>query len=125
MSTTPAFSPGPWITHGAFAGSVRRWIFEDLYEQCSFHMAEKMPSSVKVGVRPINLTMRAYSSGLRPCSAISSGVMAGSFEATALNTFDVTVTAALVPAIHVSCPACKVADAKHKGGHNVARQAAF
>ena len=50
MSITPAFSPGPWITQGALVGSVRRWIFEDLYEQCSFHMAEKMPSSVKVGV---------------------------------------------------------------------------
>ena len=50
MSITPAFSPGPWITQGALVGSVRRWIFEDLYEQCSFHIAEKMPSSVKVGV---------------------------------------------------------------------------
>ena len=47
MSMTPAFSPGPWITQGALVGSVRRWIFEDLYEQCSFHIAEKMPSSVK------------------------------------------------------------------------------
>ncbi len=46
MSITPAFSPGPWITQGALVGSVRRWIFEDLYEQCSFHIAEKMPSSV-------------------------------------------------------------------------------
>src|ERR1700733_601943 len=55
---------------------------EDLYEQCSFHMAEKMPSSVKLGTRPISLTMRSYSSGLRPCWAISSGVMAGSLEIT-------------------------------------------
>ena len=46
MSITPAFSPGPWITQGAVVGRVRRWIFEDLYEQCSFHIAEKMPSSV-------------------------------------------------------------------------------
>ena len=46
MSITPAFSPGPWITHGALVGSVRRCTFEDLYEQRSFHMAEKMPSSV-------------------------------------------------------------------------------
>ncbi len=53
MSMTPAFSPGPWITQGAAVGNVRRWIFEDLYEQCSFHMAEKMPSSVKVGGRPM------------------------------------------------------------------------
>ena len=58
MSMTPAFSPGPWITQGAEVGSVRRWIFEDLYEQCSFHMAEKMPSSVMLGVRPISLRMR-------------------------------------------------------------------
>ena len=55
MSMTPAFSPGPWITHGALVGSVRKWIFEDLYEQCSFHIAEKMPSSVKVGVAPDQL----------------------------------------------------------------------
>ena len=55
MSMTPAFSPGPWITQGALVGSVRRWIFEDLYEQCSFHIAEKMPSSVNVGSRPISV----------------------------------------------------------------------
>ena len=30
--------------------------FEDLYEQCSFHIAEKMPSSVSVGSRPIRFT---------------------------------------------------------------------
>src|ERR1700744_6511352 len=84
---TPAFSPGPWITQGALVGSVRRWTFEDLYEQCSFHIAEKMPSSVKLGVRPMSLTMRAYSSVFRPCWAISSGVMAGSLEATVLVRF--------------------------------------
>ena len=82
MSMTPAFSPGPWITQGAWVGSVRRWIFEDLYEQCSFHIAEKMPSSVNVGVRPISLTRRSYSSGFSPCWAISSGVMGGSLEIT-------------------------------------------
>src|SRR5215467_2312649 len=54
MSITPAFSPGPWITQGALVGSVRRWTLEDLYEQCSFHIAEKMPSSVKLGVREIS-----------------------------------------------------------------------
>ena len=52
---TPAFSPGPWITHGPLVGSVRRWTLEDLYEQCSFHMAEKMPSSVSVGSRPMQI----------------------------------------------------------------------
>src|ERR1700686_4670100 len=82
MSMTPAFSPGPWITQGALVGSVRRWIFEDLYEQCSFHIAEKMPSSVKLGLRPMSFSRRTYSSGLRPCSAISSGVMAGSLDFT-------------------------------------------
>ena len=55
MSMTPAFSPGPWMTHGALVGSVRRCRREDLYEQCSFHIAEKMPSSVKVGSRPISV----------------------------------------------------------------------
>src|SRR5262249_19659713 len=68
---TPAFSPGPWITHGAFVGSVRRWIFEDLYEQCSFHIAEKMPSSVMDGSRPMSATMRWYSSAVSPCAATS------------------------------------------------------
>src|SRR6266446_9906919 len=77
MSITPAFSPGPWITHGAVVGKVRRWIFEDLYEQCSFHIAEKMPSSVKVGVRPMSFLMRSYSSGLRPWAATSAGVTRG------------------------------------------------
>src|SRR5262245_26479095 len=78
MSMTPAFSPGPWITHGAWVGRVFKWIFEDLYEQCSFHMAEKMPSSVKLGARPMSAMMRWYSSGLSPCSATRSGVMSGS-----------------------------------------------
>src|SRR4029077_20320790 len=80
MPMTPAFSPGPWMTQGALVGSVRRWYFEDLYEQCSFHIAEKMPSSVNVGTRPMSLRIRAYSSGLSPCSATSSGVMAGSLR---------------------------------------------
>src|SRR5580692_4319503 len=134
MSMTPAFSPGPWITQGALVGSVRRWIFEDLYEQCSFHIAEKTPSSVKLGSRPISLTMRSYSSGLRPCSAISSGVMAGSLEITAAFS---SVMAGLIPAIHVLIPACKVVDARHKAyarsgqrpapcaGHDGVSQAAF
>src|SRR5262249_56983004 len=78
MSITPAFSPGPWITHGALVGSPRRWMREDLYEQCSFHIAEKMPSSVKLGTRPISFRMRSYSSGLSPWLATSSGVIFGS-----------------------------------------------
>src|SRR3979409_198211 len=78
ISITPAFSPGPWITHGALVGRPRRWMREDLYEQCSFHIAEKIPSSVNVGTRPISFRMRSYSSGLRPCDATSSGVIWGS-----------------------------------------------
>src|ERR1700748_1484178 len=78
MSMTPAFSPGPWITQGAFVGNPLRWMREDLYEQCSFHIAEKMPSSVKLGTRPISFKIRSYSSGLRPCAATSSGVILGS-----------------------------------------------
>ena len=52
MSMTPAFSPGPWMTCGPLVGSVRRCTLEDLYEQCSFHIAEKMPSSVKRRLAP-------------------------------------------------------------------------
>src|SRR5262249_25820387 len=66
------------MTQGALVGSLRKWIFEDLYEQCSFHIAEKMPSSVNVGVRPISLRMRSYSSGLSPCAATSAAVTLGS-----------------------------------------------
>src|ERR1043165_189678 len=82
MPITPAFSPGPWMTCGPLVGSPRRWILEDLYEQCSFHIAEKMPSSVMVGSRPISWRIRSYSSGLRPCSATSSGVMVGALGIT-------------------------------------------
>ena len=46
MSTTPAFSPGPWMTRGPVVGSSRRCTRDDLYEQCSLHITEKMPSSV-------------------------------------------------------------------------------
>ena len=82
MSTTPAFSPGPWMTRGPVVGSVRSQFFEDLYEQCSFHIAEKMPSSVSVGSRPIRSRMRWYSSGFSPCAATRSGVIAaGAFIA--------------------------------------------
>src|SRR6476619_4152031 len=79
MSMTPAFSPGPWITQGALVGRPFRWMREDLYEQCSFHIAEKIPSSVKLGTRPISLRMRSYSSGFSPWLATSSGVIWGSF----------------------------------------------
>src|SRR5476651_1236474 len=84
MSMTPAFSPGPWMTCGPLVGSPRRWTLDDLYEQCSFHIAEKMPSSVSVGSRPIRSRTRWYSSGLSPCSATSSRVMGILFCSTGL-----------------------------------------
>ena len=49
ISTTPAFSPGPQMTRGPSVGSVFSQIFDDLYEQCSLHIAEKTPSSVRLG----------------------------------------------------------------------------
>ena len=45
IPTIPAFSPGPWSTRGPEVGNFFKCIREDLYEQCSLHMAEKMPSS--------------------------------------------------------------------------------
>src|SRR6185437_5018910 len=75
MSITPAFSPGPQITHGASVGSFLRWMREDLYEQCSDHMTEKMPSSTRFGARPSRSSMIAYSCGERPCSATISEVI--------------------------------------------------
>ena len=55
-------------------GKVLSTGFECLYEQCSDQSAEKMPSSVSVGVRPSISTMRPYSSSLRLCSRTTSGV---------------------------------------------------
>src|SRR5260370_22523158 len=49
MSTTPAFSPGPQITRGPVVGNVWSQIFDDLYEQCSLHITENIPSSVMFG----------------------------------------------------------------------------
>ena len=40
-------------------GSIFRCLREDLYEQCSDHITEKTPSSVKVGVRPRSCSMSA------------------------------------------------------------------
>src|SRR5712691_9074791 len=74
MSTTPAFSPGPQITRGPVVGSVFSQIFDDLYEQCSLHIAEKMPVSVRFGVRPRMAQARSNSSPLSPISAANSGV---------------------------------------------------
>src|SRR6266568_7999237 len=74
MSMTPAFSPGPQITRGPLVGSVRSQIFDDLYEQCSLHIAAMMPVSVRFGVRPRIAQARSNSSRLRPSSAASSAV---------------------------------------------------
>src|SRR5687767_3213537 len=74
MSTAPAFSPGPWRTRGPSVGSVFRWMRLLLYEQCSDHITENRPSSVRLGSRPRAATMRSYSSGRRLCRARISGV---------------------------------------------------
>src|SRR4029077_9405435 len=78
-STTPAFSPGPWSTRGPWVGRVRRWILLLLYEQCSDHITEKSPSSVRLGSRPRAFTMRSYSSAVRLCSARTADEIAISF----------------------------------------------
>src|ERR1700720_1913261 len=74
ISTTPAFSPGPQITRGPSVGRVFSHTFDDLYEQCSLHIAEKTPSSVRFGVRPRIASQRANSSAESPISAASAGV---------------------------------------------------
>src|SRR6266849_10274489 len=74
ISTIPAFSPGPQITRGPVVGRVRSQTFDDLYEQCSLHIAENIPSSVRFGVRPRILQARSNSSALSPISAASSAV---------------------------------------------------
>src|SRR4051794_29001087 len=79
MSTTPAFS-SPALTRidGPLVGNFFNSRREFLYEQCSLHMTEKMPSSVKFGSRPRIFLMRSNSSGVRPCFATISGVTDGS-----------------------------------------------
>ena len=53
MSTAPAFSPGP-LHHARALGGQRLagGCLLLLYEQCSDHMTEKRPSSVRLGSRP-------------------------------------------------------------------------
>src|SRR5277367_3624075 len=86
MSTTPAFSPGPWITRAPLVGSRRRCRREDLYEQCSLHITLKTPSSVYDGVRPRCLSTLAYSSSLSLCCFTSAGVIGRSPGKEALGT---------------------------------------
>src|SRR5262249_12946345 len=75
ISITPAFSPGPCSTHGAFVGRRRRCARVDLYEQCSLHITEKMPSSTRLGSRPSRLLTLSYSGSERPCSRTIWGVI--------------------------------------------------
>src|SRR5438552_14724627 len=63
---------GPVV--GNFFNSRR----EFLYEQCSLHITEKIPSSVKFGSRQRMFLIRSYSSDVRPCLATISGVTSGS-----------------------------------------------
>ena len=78
-STTPAFSPGPWTTRGPPVGNLPKYAREDLYEQCSDQRAAKIPSSVRLGLRPRSVRMRWYSCSDKPCSRASSAV-AGAFQ---------------------------------------------
>ena len=48
---------------------------EDLYEQCSDHMTEKMPSSTRFGSRPSSDLMRSNSSRVRLWAETTSGVI--------------------------------------------------
>src|SRR4051794_1687897 len=75
MSTTPAFSPGPWMTRGPFVGRRFKWKRDDLYEQCSLHITLKTPSSVYVGVRPRCFSTSVYSSVVSLCCLTRGGVI--------------------------------------------------
>src|SRR5580698_11217968 len=76
MSMMPAFSPGPCSTCLLRVGSRFKCTRDDLYEQCSLHITLKMPSSVNDGSRPSELLTRSYSSGVKPCSFTTAGVIA-------------------------------------------------
>src|SRR3954468_22954766 len=76
MSMMPAFSPGPCTTSFHRVGNRFRRTGDDLYEQCSLHITLKIPSSVSEGSRPSHFRTFLYSSGVMPCSATTSGVMA-------------------------------------------------
>src|SRR5882762_4737594 len=79
MSITPAFSsPAFTSTFGPVVGNFLSSNREFLYFLYALHITEKMPSSVKFGSRFRISLMREYSSGVMPCLATSSGVMAGS-----------------------------------------------
>ena len=58
-------------------GKPRSSLRDDLYEQCSDHITEKTPSSVRLGGRPSACSTRPYSSGVSPCLAIVAASIAG------------------------------------------------
>ena len=72
-STTPAFSPGPTSTCGPSLGSRRRWMRDDLYEQCSDHMTENMASSRWLGCRPRMVAIASASSSVSPSARWTDG----------------------------------------------------
>src|SRR5262249_43791550 len=57
---------------------------DDLYEQCSDHMTEKIPSSAKLGSRPSSSFIRSYSCWVRLWAEITSGVIIEKYELCAL-----------------------------------------
>jgi hypothetical protein len=80
MSMTPAFSPGALDDPWGLGGSFFRWKREDLYEQCSDHMTEKMPSSTRFGSRPSALQDAIIFLGRKAVIGDHLGRDAGSFE---------------------------------------------
>src|SRR6185295_14629897 len=77
ISTAPAFSPGPCTTLGPVVGNFFKCTRELLYEQCSDHITENIPSSVIFGSRPNISTIFLYSSSVRLCCEIRSLVITG------------------------------------------------
>src|SRR5213079_2351959 len=71
---------------GPVVGNFFNSFFEFLYEQCSLHITEKIPSSVKFGSRPRIFLIRLNSSGVSPCFATISGVIFGSTVAVGIKT---------------------------------------
>src|SRR4029077_11845730 len=63
---------------GPVVGNFFSSFLEFLYEQCSLHMTEKIPSSVKFGLRPGIFLIRSNSSGVRPGRFTTSSVTIGS-----------------------------------------------
>src|SRR5947199_8240381 len=74
MSTTPTFSPGPWMTRGPFVGRRRRCTRDDLYEQYTLHMTLNTPSSVYIGTRPNTVRLAVQSAAEILCTLPVAGV---------------------------------------------------